>query len=82
MFEIGENVFDFILFSIFGEDVILFSLKFKVVVLFFYFCDNIFGCIKEVIGFSELKEVFVVENVEVFGLFKDDMKSYYKFVDK
>lgn len=80
--EIGENAPDFTLPSTSGEDVTLSSLKPKAVVLFFYPRDNTSGCTKEAIGFSELKEAFAAENVEVFGLSKDDMKSHHKFVDK
>lgn len=80
--EIGENAPDFTLPSTSGEDVTLSSLKPKAVVLFFYPRDNTSGCTKEAIGFSELKEAFAAENVEVFGLSKDDMKSHHKFVEK
>ena len=80
--EIGENAPDFTLPSTSGEDVTLSSLKPKAVVLFFYPRDNTSGCTKEAIGFSELKETFAAENVEVFGLSKDDMKSHHKFVEK
>ena len=80
--QIGENAPDFTLPSTSGEDVTLSSLKPKAVVLFFYPRDNTSGCTKEAIGFSELKEAFAAENVEVFGLSKDDMKSHHKFVEK
>ena len=80
--EIGENAPDFTLPSTSGEDVTLSSLKPKAVVLFFYPRDNTSGCTKEAICFSELKEAFAAENVEVFGLSKDDMKSHHKFVEK
>ena len=80
--EIGENAPDFTLPSTSGQDVTLSSLKPKAVVLFFYPRDNTSGCTKEAIGFSELKETFAAENVEVFGLSKDDMKSHHKFVEK
>ena len=80
--EIGENAPDFTLPSTSGEDVTLSSLKPKAVVLFFYPRDNTSGCTKEAIGFSELKEAFAAENVAVFGLSKDDMKSHHKFVEK
>lgn len=80
--EIGENAPDFTLPSTSGEDVTLSSLKPKAVVLFFYPRDNTSGCTKEAIGFSELKEAFAAENVEIFGLSKDDMKSHHKFVEK
>ena len=80
--EIGENAPDFTLPSTSGEDVTLSSLKPKAVVLFFYPRDNTSSCTKEAIGFSELKEAFAAENVEVFGLSKDDMKSHHKFVEK
>ena len=80
--EIGDNAPDFTLPSTSGEDVTLSSLKPKAVVLFFYPRDNTSGCTKEAIGFSELKEAFAAENVEVFGLSKDDMKSHHKFVEK
>ena len=80
--EIGENAPDFTLPSTSGEDVTLSSLKPKAVVLFFYPRDNTSGCTKEAIGFSELKEAFAAENVEVFGLSKDDMKNHHKFVEK
>lgn len=80
--EIGENAPDFTLPSTSGEDVTLSSLKPKAVVLFFYPRDNTSGCTKEAIGFSELKEAFAAENVAVFGLSKDDMKSHHKFVGK
>lgn len=80
--EIGENAPDFTLPSTSGEDVTLSSLKPNAVVLFFYPRDNTSGCTKEAIGFSELKEAFAAENVEVFGLSKDDMKSHHKFVEK
>lgn len=80
--QIGENAPDFTLPSTSGEDVTLSSLKPKAVVLFFYPRDNTSGCTKEAIGFSELKEAFAAENIEVFGLSKDDMKSHHKFVEK
>lgn len=80
--EISENAPDFTLPSTSGEDVTLSSLKPKAVVLFFYPRDNTSGCTKEAIGFSELKEAFAAENVAVFGLSKDDMKSHHKFVEK
>lgn len=80
--EIGENAPDFTLPSTSGQDVTLSSLKPKAVVLFFYPRDNTSGCTKEAIGFSELKETFAAENVEIFGLSKDDMKSHHKFVEK
>ena len=80
--QIGENAPDFTLPSTSGEDVTLSSLKPKAVVLFFYPRDNTSGCTKEAIGFSELKAAFAAENVEVFGLSKDDMKSHHKFVEK
>lgn len=80
--EIGENAPDFTLPSTSGEDVTLSSLKPKAVVLFFYPRDNTSGCTKEAIGFSELKDAFASENVVVFGLSKDDMKSHHKFVEK
>ena len=80
--EIGENAPDFTLPSTSGEDITLSSLKPKAVVLFFYPRDNTSGCTKEAIGFSELKEAFAAENVAVFGLSKDDMKSHHKFVEK
>ena len=80
--EIGENAPDFTLPSTSGADVTLSSLKPKAVVLFFYPRDNTSGCTREAIGFSALKEAFAAENVEVFGLSKDDMKSHHKFVEK
>ena len=80
--QIGENAPDFTLPSTSGEDVTLSSLKPKAVVLFFYPRDNTSGCTKEAIGFSELKDAFAAENVEVFGMSKDDMKSHHKFVEK
>ena len=80
--QIGENAPDFTLPCTSGEDGTLSSLKPKAVVLFFYPRDNTSGCTKEAIGFSELKDAFAAENVEVFGMSKDDMKSHHKFVEK
>ena len=82
MTEIGDIAPDFTLPGTNGADITLSNLKPKAVVLFFYPRDNTSGCTKEAIGFSELKEAFASENVEVLGLSKDDMKSHHKFVEK
>lgn len=49
---------------------------------YFYFKDNIFGCIIEVIDFSEKLLEFIDLNVVVVGVSLDLEKSYGKFIDK
>lgn len=45
---VGIKVFEFMVKDINGKIVFLFDFIGKIVVMYFYFKDDIFGCIKEV----------------------------------
>lgn len=54
----------------------------KKVILFFYPKDNTPGCTKEACDFRDHFAYFKKNNIEVFGISKDNSKSHVKFIEK
>lgn len=79
---VGDVVLDFDLESDGGGCVFLNVFKGSLVVVYFYFKDNILGCIKEVIVFIEQIEDFWGFDVIVIGILFDLVKKYDNFVVK
>lgn len=78
-FKIGDLVLNFNMFIDGGVFVDFFVLKGKNVVFYFYFKDDMLGCIIEVIDFSMLIVEFDVVNIVIIGVFKDIVVKYDKF---
>ncbi|MGK7906807.1 MAG: thioredoxin-dependent thiol peroxidase [Synechococcus sp.] len=79
---IGDRAPDFTLKD--GEDneVSLSDLKGKTVVLYFYPRDNTPGCTKEACNFRDNYSNYEAEDIAVFGISTDSVKSHKKFADK
>ena len=79
---IGDHAPDFTLKD--GEDneVSLSDLKGKTVVLYFYPRDNTPGCTKEACNFRDHYSNYEAEDIAVFGISTDSVKSHKKFADK
>ena len=54
----------------------------RYIVLYFYPKDDTPGCTIETNDFNKLLPKFKRLNCNVFGIFKDDIKSHHKFKDK
>ena len=80
--EIGDTAPDFTLPDGQGNEVSLSDLKGQTVVLYFYPRDNTPGCTKEACNFRDNYPQFQSENIAVFGISTDTVKSHQKFSDK
>jgi len=65
-----------------GKSANLSELKGKKVVLYFYPKDNTPGCTTEGQNFRDLKKKFDKENVVIFGLSRESIKSHENFKEK
>ena len=80
--DIGDTAPDFTLPDGQGNKVTLSDLKGQTVVLYFYPRDNTPGCTKEACNFRDNFSQFQSENIAVFGISTDTVKSHQKFSDK
>ncbi|MGK7910561.1 MAG: thioredoxin-dependent thiol peroxidase, partial [Synechococcus sp.] len=79
---IGDPAPDFTLPDGQGNSVTLSQLKGQTVVLYFYPRDNTPGCTKEACNFRDNYPKFQDENIAVYGISADSIKSHQKFTDK
>lgn len=80
-FQFGDIFFDFLLFDVVGDLYSLGQYDGKYVVLYVYFKDDIFGCIREVCDFCDYQFLWQY-GVVILGVSCDDVVSYQQFVDK
>ena len=78
----GQTAPDFTLPRDGGGTITLSALQPKKVVLFFYPKDDTSGCTKEAIGFTDAKDAFAAEGVEIVGISKDTAEKHDKFIAK
>ncbi|OGT42817.1 MAG: hypothetical protein A3F42_01800 [Gammaproteobacteria bacterium RIFCSPHIGHO2_12_FULL_37_34] len=79
---IGNPAPDFTLLTDEDKPITLSSLCGKKVVLYFYPKDNTPGCTKEACDFRDYFSTFKKNNVEVFGISKDNVKTHTQFKQK
>ena len=82
MLELDSTAPDFELPAENGEKFRLYSLKGKIVVLFFYPKDDTAGCTKEALAFSHLQSEFEESGIKVAGISPDSTEKHAKFKDK
>ncbi|MBL7995787.1 thioredoxin-dependent thiol peroxidase [bacterium] len=82
MLKIGQKAPDFRLSDTNGNEIVLSGLIGRKVVLFFYPKDDTPGCTKEACSFNAGIRKFEKQNIAVFGISPDDMKSHQKFTEK
>tara|TARA_B100000767_G_C19283078_1_gene336243 strand:- start:46 stop:303 length:258 start_codon:yes stop_codon:yes gene_type:complete len=82
MLKINRQAPTLILNSTSGNSYFLKDSINKYVVLYFYPKDDTPGCTIETNDFNKLLTKFKKLNCDVFGIFKDDLKSHYKFKEK
>lgn len=80
--QMNKKVPDFIIASTAGKDFKLSEKKGKKIVLYFYPKDATPGCTTQGVGFNELLTQFKKQNVEIFGVSRDSLKSHVKFIEK
>ncbi|MEL6354569.1 MAG: thioredoxin-dependent thiol peroxidase [Cyanobacteria bacterium J06627_28] len=79
---IGDAAPDFSMPDADGNVVSLSSLKGQRAVLFFYPRDNTPGCTKEACAFRDVYSDLQAQNVAIFGVSTDSVKSHAKFAAK
>lgn len=79
---VGKAVPDFSIAATGDKTVRLKDLKGKAVVLYFYPKDSTPGCTLEGQDFSRLYPSFQKQNVEVYGISRDSLKSHENFKSK
>ena len=82
MLEAGVKAPDFTLPDKDGNMITLSDFRGKKVVLYFYPRDNTSGCTKQAVGFAELYEKYVENDIPVIGISKDSVASHAKFAAK
>ena len=82
MLEVGVKAPDFTLPDKDGNMITLSDFRGKKVVLYFYPRDNTSGCTKQAVGFAELYEKYVENDIPVIGISKDSVASHAKFAAK
>ena len=79
---VGKTVPEFSLTGTGGNEVRVSDLRGKKLVLYFYPKDSTPGCTRESIDFGQKQKEFAADNVVIFGLSRDNLKSHEKFKDK
>lgn len=72
----GDKVLDFIGIDQNENIIFLFDYKGKKFILFFYFKDNMFGCMVEVCNLCDNFEDFKVKGYVLLGVSLDSVKKY------
>jgi len=80
--KVGDIAPDFTLATESSLKISLSQFRGKKVILFFYPKDNTPGCTKEACDFRDHFSYFQKNNIEVFGISKDNSKSHAKFIEK
>ena len=79
---IGDTAPDFTTLDTQGNSVTLSQLQGQTVVLYFYPKDNTPGCTKEACSFRDNYTQFADNNIAVYGISPDSVKSHQKFTEK
>lgn len=80
--EVGDQAPDFTLPTDSDEMMTLSRFKGKKVILYFYPKDHTPGCTKEACDFRDHFQKFKTNNIEIFGISKDSVKTHTKFKTK
>ena len=70
------------LFNQNGELFRLSEFKGQKVIIYFYPKDSTCGCIKHAVGFKEIYDVIVQNNIKLVGISKDSANSHIRFIEK
>ena len=80
--KLNDVVKNFTLLNDKGENISLYDINTKYVVLYFYPKDSTSGCTLEALGYKDLYQEFVDNDVTILGISKDSVKSHVKFKEK
>lgn len=77
--QLNDEAPDFTLKTDTGDEITLSKLHGKKILLYFYPKDNTPGCTKEACDFRDHFQKFKDQNIEIFGISKDNVQKHAKF---